>query len=311
VPDLGAGFFSRVHAAVVRKAGTGSRWNGWLGYITPGQQVHEAGWSYPSGRIDLSRPLVVQPLARMFSRGPDSLRVETFAARCWMAIETVVHELNHHNVPDGWTLEQQRASMADAALEPIRESFDEAYSLDITPEVVDEALGPRFARLLHRVRAKHGELIHSSYPDGNDAARAFAAELDKQLGIPRAEVLWTAGREPDTRKAAALGDLILRASRLSPGAGRAEEVSASLAAIVHNGFAGLNDTNQAARVARNAVELVMLAEGRLRTGGDLSVVRVLAGQPPAADAVAARPSPAPEAARQAGQPQPSRAPLRR
>ena len=279
VPDLGDGFWERVAAATrgLQSAGM-SLWNGRLNYVGDGVPVD--GSADGRGTVRLSRSAVVEPLTRMFAEGPGSLRESVFAARCWIAAQTAVHEFSHLTAPGGWTAAQRSRDLWRADLEPIEEAFTEAYSRTVTPEVIDRVLAPDLARGLASVPRDHPDLLQPAYPGWTAAAMSFANDVSAETGLSRDEVLRVAAREPDSRKAAALATLLYAHSRL-PGAVPElvrSRVKQAISDAINDGFAQLGplEWNQStvpwtrgSEIADTALNVIRAAERQYAEPVDL------------------------------------------
>jgi len=273
VPDLDDGLWARLARATTElyDAET-SVWNGLVHYVPGDFEADVTGVARNDGAVELNRLVVVAPLYRMYAEGPGSLRDPLFAARCWRALRTAVHEFGHLTAPPHWTLADRTRDLLRPSLEPIEEAFNEAHAYAITPDAIDRALHPAFASALHRVHEEHPHLTPRGYPGWTTAAVTFAAEIVAETGVPGAEVLRTAAREPDSRKAPALADLLFRHSalpRLVPAPDQLA-VKGRIASAIHTGFETVADLSwndespdpaiRGTEIARTTLDLVRETE---------------------------------------------------
>ena len=104
VPDLD-GLWDRIAAEVVGfQRAEATLWNGRIDYLPPDREQLARGWATADGRLLLSRPLVVEPLQRLYAEGPRALADPKFAQVCWRAIKTDAHEFGHLTAPADWTV---------------------------------------------------------------------------------------------------------------------------------------------------------------------------------------------------------------
>lgn len=292
VPDLGDGLCRRLAAGVAAELGPGkSLWNGDILSLNIGD-----GGADEWGRISLSQKRVVEPLQRLFADGPATLRDIKFAATCWRAVSTIGHELEHLYGPDDCSLGTWRLDLIRDEVDAIEEAFTEASSYERTPRLIDYALPPSVARRLHEARRDHPELCKPAYRGYVDAAHAFAAEVNREMGVPVDATLTTTARQLPSGKAPALARLVAQRppiARLAPPEQAA--VKSRISAILVHGFANLEDlwdtpgseaSSRGVQIATDVIGAVRAAEVRGERGGNdrLLAIQMLDGLAPAADA---------------------------
>ncbi|GAB2571237.1 hypothetical protein [Kribbella endophytica] len=83
VPDFD-GLWDRIAADVISyQRAEASLWNGRVDYLPADREHSVRGQATADGRLLLSRPLVVEPLQRLYAEGPRALADPKFAQLCW------------------------------------------------------------------------------------------------------------------------------------------------------------------------------------------------------------------------------------
>lgn len=159
----------------------------------------------------LSMPEVAEPLAEMLDRGPGSLDDPAFAARCWLAVETLAEVSGQQTIPHDhpMRIEPQLPHIDQFALGVAEES---AYRE--MPELVSKVLPPEYADRLNRVPLEHPELLPRQWPAGSAMAAAFAERLGAEAGMSPDEVLRRLARETPPELVPAAVEIAAGPSRL-------------------------------------------------------------------------------------------------
>lgn len=301
VPDFD-GLWDRLAAEVLSgHQAEATLWNGRIDYL-PADREHSArGQATEDGRLLLSRPLVVEPLRRLFAEGPQTLSDARFAQECWRAIKTAAHEFGHLTGPEGWTIADRIRDLDRDEQDPAEEGFVEAFTQHEMPGLINRVLPAELAAPLSRAVAAAPEPLLPSYPGWTIAAGTFAAELSAEFADLRAvDVLRAGAREPASLRADALAGLIISRTELPqllPDPGRAAAFRDELARSIGAGFAELGDVPTARgagmvsgeRIAAGAIEKVRTSEQFFTQMADFGGLSFDQGIAPASGAVGAAP----------------------
>lgn len=272
VPDFD-GLWDRIATEVmISHQAEATLWNGRIDYLPADREQHARGQATEDGRLLLSRPLVVEPLRRLYAEGAPALSDPKFAQECWRAIKTAAHELGHLTAPADWTVADRIRDLDREEQDPAEEGFVEALTQQEMPGLVERVLPPELAVPLARAVAAAPQPLLPSYPGWTIAAGTFAAELSAEFEDLRAvDVLRAGARESASRRADALAGLIISRTSL-PGLlqdpRRAAAFREELANSIGQGFAGLAElpTSRAAgmqhgeRIAAAAIEKARTSE---------------------------------------------------
>ncbi|MGW6196023.1 hypothetical protein ACWF0M_07715 [Kribbella sp. NPDC055110] len=298
------GLWDRLAAEVMRShQAEATLWNGRIDYVPSEYELDVRGRATEDGRLLLSRPLVVEPLRRLYAEGPAALSDPKFAQECRRAIKTAVHELGHLTAPAGWTMADRISDLDRDEQDPAEEGFIEALTQQELPGIIERVLPPELAVPLARAIAAAPEPVLPSYPGWTIAAGTFAAELSAEFeGLRAIDVLRTGARESASRRADALAGLMISRTRLPELLKDPERAAAfrnELAGAIGAGFAGLSDVPTARtagmqrgeRIAARAIEKVCTGEQFYTQMADFGGLTFDQGIAPAAGAVGSRPTP--------------------
>ncbi|TDW95633.1 hypothetical protein EV137_2977 [Kribbella pratensis] len=298
------GLWDRLAAEVMRShQAEATLWNGRIDYIPPEFERSVRGRATEDGRLLLSRPLVVEPLRRLYAEGPAALSDPKFAQECRRAIKTAAHELGHLTAPADWTIADRIRDHDRDEQDPAEEGFIEALTQQEMPGIIDRVLPAELAVPLARAVAAAPEPALPSYPGWTIATGTFAAELSAEFeGLRAIDVLRAGARESASRRADALAGLIVSRTRLPEllrDPERAAAFRSELAGVVGAGFAGLSDVPTARtagmqrgeRIAAGAIEKVRTSEQFFAQMADFGGLTLDHGIAPASGAVGSRPTP--------------------
>ncbi|MEV6282403.1 hypothetical protein [Kribbella sp. NPDC051770] len=210
------GLWDRLAADVVSNyRAEATLWNGRIDYLPPDRENDVRGQATADGRLLLSRPLVVEPLRRLYAEGPGALSDPRFAQTCWRALKTAAHEFGHLTAPADWTLDDRIRDLGRDEQDPAEEGFIEALTQAELRGLVSRVLPPELAEPLARAVAAGPEPMLPSYPGWTSAAGMFAAELAAEFEDLRAvDVLRAGARESASRRPEALANLIITRTQL-------------------------------------------------------------------------------------------------
>ncbi|GAB3833349.1 hypothetical protein [Kribbella italica] len=271
VPDFD-GLWDRIAADVVSNhRAEATLWNGRIDYLPADREQSVRGQATADGRLLLSRPLVVEPLRRLYAEGPRALSDPKFAQVCWRGIKTAAHEFGHLTAPADWTLADRIRDLDREEQDPAEEGFIEALTQVEMPGLVDRVLPAELAGPLARGVAAGPEPLLPSYPGWTSAVGMFSAELAAEFEELRAiDVLRAGARESASRRPEALARLIIDQTRLPElvqDPRRKAALRTDLGRALADGFASLGDLPTARTAGRQrGQEIAAGAIEKVRTG---------------------------------------------
>lgn len=245
-------------------------WNGRIDYLPADRENSVRGQATADGRLLLSRPLVVEPLQRLYAEGPRALADPKFAQVCWRGLKTAAHEFGHLTAPGDWTLADRMRDLDREEQDPAEEGFVEALTQVEMPGMVSRVLPAELAVPIARA-VEAGPKALPSYPGWTSATGMFAAELAAEFeGLRAVDVLRAGARESASRRPDALAGLIIAQTRLPEllqDPRRAAALRVDLGRALGDGFAQLGDIPTARSAgAQRGQEIATGAIEKVRTG---------------------------------------------
>ncbi len=121
VPDFD-GLWDRIAADVIAYQGAeATLWNGRVDYLPADREDSARGQATADGRLLLSRPLVVEPLQRLYAEGARALADPKFAQLCLRGLKTAAHEFGHLTASSDWTLADRMRDLDREEQDPAEE----------------------------------------------------------------------------------------------------------------------------------------------------------------------------------------------